>query len=69
MISLSVLGLSVACRIFLVVGTLYLRMESSVVAACKLYLRHGGLVTQWHVGFEFSGKETNQHPLHCKADP
>ena len=32
-------------------------------------MRHGGLVTQWHVGFEFSGKETNQHPLHWKADP
>jgi len=39
----------VACRIFLVIGTLYLRREISVLAACKLYLRHAGLVAQWHV--------------------
>ena len=48
--SLTVLGLSVVCRIFLVVGTLYLKRASSVLEACKLYLRYAGLVTQWHVG-------------------
>ena len=58
-IYLPVLGLSVACRIFLVIGTLYLRRASSVLAACKLYLRHAGLVVQWLVGSQFSSKGTN----------